>query len=112
MSRLSFYLAVVLACRAAVAQNSAPSSHLVFDDDFVGDIVINEVRVPKDGEALYTYYEALGWRGKGAGYAGIQAHPKAHLGARRTVHRDRIARVLAHQMAFEADGAPLQAHAV
>jgi hypothetical protein len=61
------------------AQNSAPSSHFVFDDNFDGDILINEVRVPKDGEATFTYYEALGWRGKGAGYAGIQAHPKAHL---------------------------------
>ena len=60
-------------------QDSAPSSHMVFDDNFAGDILINEVRVPKNGEATYTYYEALGWRGKGAGYAGIQAHPKAHL---------------------------------
>ncbi|MBM79848.1 MAG: hypothetical protein CMJ78_04555 [Planctomycetaceae bacterium] len=52
---------------------------MVFDDNFPGDIIINEVRVPKAGEATYTYYETLGWRGKGAGYAGIQAHPKAHL---------------------------------
>ncbi|HIN53724.1 MAG TPA: DUF3472 domain-containing protein [Planctomycetes bacterium] len=60
------------------AQNSAPSSHMVFDDRFEGDILIQEVRVPKSGEAMYTYYETLGWRGLGAGYAGIQAHPKAH----------------------------------
>jgi hypothetical protein len=60
------------------AQTSAPSSHMVFDDHFPGDIIINQVRVPMDGEAMYTYYEALGWRGLGAGYAGIQAHPKAH----------------------------------
>lgn len=53
----------------ARAQDSAPSSHFVFDDNFSGDILINEVRVPKSGEATYTYYEALGWRGKGAGYA-------------------------------------------
>ena len=59
-------------------ENAAPSSHLVFDDNFQGDIIINEVRVPADGEATYTYYETLGWRGKAAGYAGIQAHPKAH----------------------------------
>ncbi|MEM7231433.1 MAG: DUF3472 domain-containing protein [Planctomycetota bacterium] len=59
-------------------ENAAPSSHMVFDDNFEGDILINEVRVPKDGEALYTYYETLGWRGGAAGYAGIQAHPKAH----------------------------------
>ncbi|HBN77944.1 MAG TPA: hypothetical protein DD473_19465 [Planctomycetaceae bacterium] len=62
----------------AIAQTSAPSSHFVFDDHFDGDIIINEVRVPKSGEALYTYYEVLGWRGLGGGYAGIQAHPKAH----------------------------------
>lgn len=61
------------------AQDSAPSSHMVFDDNFDGDIIINEVRVPKPGVATYTYYEAIGWRGTGAGYAGIQAHPKANL---------------------------------
>ena len=58
--------------------NAAPSSHFVFDDNFEGDIIIHDVRVPKNGEAMYTYYETLGWRGKAAGYAGIQAHPKAH----------------------------------
>ena len=68
---------VVAGC-AFAGENAAPSSHLVFDDHFEGDILINEVRVPKDGEAMYTYYETLGWRGKAAGYAGIQAHPKAH----------------------------------
>ncbi|MDA1237133.1 MAG: DUF3472 domain-containing protein [Acidobacteria bacterium] len=52
---------------------------MVYNDaSFDGDIVINQVRVPKNGEAMYTYYEALGWGGKAAGYAGIQAHPKAH----------------------------------
>ena len=59
-------------------QNAAPSSHLVFDDNFDGHVLINEVRVPKEGEAPFTYYEALGWRGRAAGYAGIQAHPKGH----------------------------------
>ena len=73
---LLFYLAFQVSARAG--ENAAPSSHFVFDDNFEGDIIINEVRVPKDGEALYTYYEALGWRGNAAGYAGIQAHPKAH----------------------------------
>lgn len=63
--------------RRAFAQDSAPSSHMVFDDNFDGDVVINEVRVPQDGAAMYTYYEALGWRGRGAGYAGIQVHPRA-----------------------------------
>jgi len=73
-------VAVVSTCAPSThAQNSAPSSHFVFDDNFAGDIIINEVRVPDAGEATYTYYEALGWRGKGAGYAGIQAHPKSHL---------------------------------
>jgi len=65
--------------KAEAGQNAAPSSHLVYNDaNFAGNIIINEVRVPKGGEAMYTYYEALGWGGKGAGYAGIQAHPKAH----------------------------------
>ena len=59
-------------------QNAAPSSHLVFDDNLDGHILINEVRVPKEGEAKFTYYETLGWRGRAAGYAGIQAHPKGH----------------------------------
>ncbi|MEE2643064.1 MAG: DUF3472 domain-containing protein [Planctomycetota bacterium] len=58
-------------------QDSAPSSHMVFNDGFDGDLIINQVRVPKQGDALYTYYEALGWRGRGAGYAGIQSHPRA-----------------------------------
>ncbi|MEC9091547.1 MAG: DUF3472 domain-containing protein [Planctomycetota bacterium] len=62
---------------SAVGQNSAPSSHMVFDDQFDGDLIINEVRVPEDGDSLYTYYETLGWRGKAAGYAGIQSHPRA-----------------------------------
>ena len=59
-------------------QNAAPSSDLVFDDNFAGFIILNEVRVPGNGEAKYTYYETLGWRGHAAGYAGIQAHPKGH----------------------------------
>ena len=59
-----------------VAETSAPSSHFVFDDSFPGDILIHQVRVPTGGEATFTYYETLGWRGKAAGYAGIQSHPK------------------------------------
>ena len=74
-----FFLALPFVCSDGAAQDSAPSSHMVFDDHFPGDIVINEVRVPKSGAAMYTYYEALGWRGRGAGYAGIQVHPKAFL---------------------------------
>jgi hypothetical protein len=71
-------LALLASFTTAHAQNSAPSSHMVFDDNFDGDIVINSVRVPKGGEAMYTYYEAIGWRGAGAGYCGIQVHPRAH----------------------------------
>ncbi|MEZ5329972.1 MAG: DUF3472 domain-containing protein [Verrucomicrobiales bacterium] len=59
-------------------EEAAPSSHMVFDDQLEGDILINEVRVPKSGEAMYTYYETLGWGGSAGGYAGIQAHPKGH----------------------------------
>lgn len=77
----SYIFAVILTLLAhnIWAQNSAPSSHMVFDDNFDGDIIINKVRVPKDGEAMCTYYECLGWGGAGAGYSGIQAHPKAHV---------------------------------
>lgn len=63
---------------SAFGQDAAPSSHMVFDDNFPGDIVIISVRVPADGEAMYTYYEGLGWRGTAAGYAGLQAHPNGH----------------------------------
>ena len=78
--RFVFGALVTFACLGtAHAQYSAPSSHLVFDDNFDGDIVINSVRVPKGGETMYTYYEAIGWRGTGAGYCGIQVHPRAHL---------------------------------
>lgn len=69
----------LLSSSGMAGQNAAPSSHLVYDDaSFAGDILINEVRVPKKGEAMFTYYEALGWSGKAGGYAGIQAHPKGH----------------------------------
>jgi len=77
--RFIFSVCFTASAFVANAQDSAPSSHFVFDDNFDGDIVINEVRVPKLGEALYTYYEALGWRGRAAGYAGIQAHPRGHI---------------------------------
>jgi len=70
-------IAMLAAGTTAYAQNSAPSSHMVFNDHFDGDILINEVRVPKDGTAMYTYYETIGWRGLGAGYGGIQVHPRA-----------------------------------
>ena len=75
--RIPFIL-TVFCLNLGAGQNAAPSSHMVFDDNFEGDIVINEVRVPKRGEAMYTYYETLGWGGVASGYAGIQAHPKAH----------------------------------
>ncbi|HKP97192.1 MAG TPA: DUF3472 domain-containing protein [Fibrobacteria bacterium] len=55
------------------AQNSAPSSHMVFASGSKGDILVNEVRVP--GKTMYTYYETLGWGGSAGGYAGIQEHP-------------------------------------
>ena len=76
---LPIFALLMLPTWAVGGQGAAPSSHMVFDDDFPGDIIINEVRVPKVGEAMYTYYETLGWRGNGAGYAGIQFHPEAHL---------------------------------
>lgn len=81
MTRTSLLSPILLLCISLATwagENAAPSSHLVFDDNFEGDIIINEVRVPALGEARFTYYEALGWRGRAAGYAGIQAHPRAH----------------------------------
>ena len=73
-------LAFLICVGSAIAQNqnAAPSSHMVFNDNFDGDIIVNQVRVPGTGEATYTYYETLGWRGTAAGYAGIQAHPNGH----------------------------------
>ena len=72
---LACFLFVVV---VGVGQNAAPSSHIVFDDNFEGDILVNEVRVPEDGVAMYTYYETLGWRGDASGYAGIQVHPRSN----------------------------------
>ena len=69
---------LMFASVASAGQNAAPSSHFVFDDNFEGDILINEVRVPKDGVEMFTYYETLGWRGSASGYAGIQVHPRAN----------------------------------
>ena len=78
--RFSFYFLLLAGFQTSgfAGENAAPSSHLGFDDHFAGDIIVNDVRVPKSGEAMYTYYETLGWSGKASGYAGIQAHPKAH----------------------------------
>ena len=75
---MSFVVVWCFAASLFAGQNAAPSSHLVFDDNFEGDIVINEVRVPQSGVAMYTYYEALGWRGGASGYAGIQVHPRGN----------------------------------
>jgi hypothetical protein len=72
------FLVLFVVGASAGGQDAAPSSHMVFDDNFPGDMVILSVRVPADGEALYTYYEGLGWRGTAAGYAGLQAHPNGH----------------------------------
>jgi hypothetical protein len=74
--RAAVMLLLGSALGGVAGENAAPSSHLVFDDNFEGDIIINEVRVPADGEALYTYYETLGWSGTAGGYGGIQAHPR------------------------------------
>jgi hypothetical protein len=72
-----FYFGLIMSVVAG--QNAAPSSHMTYRGaSFAGDILVNDVRVPKEGEALYTYYETLGWGGVASGYAGIQAHPKAH----------------------------------
>ena len=77
--KLTHLILFLVSLKIIAGENAAPSSHMVYNDaSFPGDILINEVRVPKKGEAMYTYYEALGWAGKAAGYAGIQAHPRGH----------------------------------
>ena len=42
-----FLACFAFAATAVAGQNAAPSSHFVFDDNFDGHILINEVRVPK-----------------------------------------------------------------
>lgn len=78
-NKVLLFSLVCLLISTAYGENSAPSSHFVFDDGFDGDIIINEVRVPAEGDTRCTYFEALGWGGPGSGYAGIQNHPKAHI---------------------------------
>jgi len=63
MKPIPLTLLALLLCTIAVAgERAAPSSHPVFEHTMPADILINEVRVPADGEALYTYYETMGWR--------------------------------------------------
>ena len=55
MHRLScvasmLFVLVVIYSLPTRAQDSAPSSHFVFDDNFDGDIIISEVRVPNNEE--------------------------------------------------------------
>lgn len=74
---LKWKLICILAVFYTQAQNSAPSSHFSFrfDNNTRCEILINEVRVPSSGVAMYTYYESLGWSGNAGGYGGIQEHP-------------------------------------
>ncbi len=55
---LGFIALAVSYCSLACAQTSAPSSHFVFDENCAGDILINEFRVPKSGEALQPQAES------------------------------------------------------
>ncbi|XP_048252309.1 uncharacterized protein LOC124150990 [Haliotis rufescens] len=56
----------------------APSVWMHFKDAFPGDIIRNEILVPKDGFVLDTYYCTMSWNGgmEGGGYCGLQDHPK------------------------------------
>jgi hypothetical protein len=71
----AIFLAISYASVQLFAQNAAVSSYLRPNDNFTGDIRIKEVRVPKTGYAVNTYYCVLGWSGSVAGasgYGGIQ----------------------------------------
>ncbi len=74
---LKWNIICIIAISSIQAQNSAPSSHFSFrfDNNTRGEILINEVRIPSSGVAMYTYYESLGWSGNAGGYGGIQEHP-------------------------------------
>lgn len=72
---LLFYLFSVVCILNTNAQNSAISSHFVFNGKGAADIISMEVRVPVKGVTECTYYEVLGWSGYAGGYAGIQQSP-------------------------------------
>ncbi|XP_060590016.1 uncharacterized protein LOC132745195 [Ruditapes philippinarum] len=59
---------------------SAPSLWLRYNDEGPGDILTQDVYVPKVGLTKYTYYCCLQWNAgmNGGGYCGIQDHPKGH----------------------------------
>ena len=55
--KLTHLILFLVSLKITAGENAAPSSHMVYNDaSFPGDILINEVRVPKKGEAMYTYY--------------------------------------------------------
>lgn len=72
MIRVVLFLVATICTINLSGQNSAVSSHFVYDGKGLADIISMEVRVPADGIANYTYYEVLGWSGYAGGYAGIQ----------------------------------------
>ncbi|XP_045210299.2 uncharacterized protein LOC123561763 [Mercenaria mercenaria] len=57
---------------------AAPSLYLRYNDGERGDILTQDVYVPKFGLTKYTYYCCLQWNAgmNGGGYCGIQDHPK------------------------------------
>ncbi|XP_071175004.1 uncharacterized protein [Mytilus edulis] len=59
-----------------MAGNRAPSVITYFNHSGEGDILVQNVYVPKDLCAKYTYYCCLNWNmgGVGGGYCGIQCH--------------------------------------
>ncbi|XP_052806070.1 uncharacterized protein LOC128235297 isoform X1 [Mya arenaria] len=56
----------------------APSLSLWYNDNEAGDILIQDVYVPRMGLARNTYYCCLQWNAgmEGGGYCGIQDHPR------------------------------------
>ncbi|MEZ6065684.1 MAG: hypothetical protein R3B90_08245 [Planctomycetaceae bacterium] len=80
MKSLALLLWLSCSLTALAGENAAPSSHLVYDDaSFPGDILINEVRVPEDGEAMFTYYERWGGAAKRRAMRGFSAPKGAQL---------------------------------
>jgi hypothetical protein len=77
MKKIAALLLTIGLTITAFSQNRAPSLWLRPKESNNGDIIMNDVMVPKAGSTLYTYYSVLNWNAgaDGGGYCGIQNHP-------------------------------------
>ena len=77
MKKIALLVVAIEFSIAAFSQNRAPSLWLRPKESNNGDIIMNDVMVPKVGSTLYTYYSVLNWNAgaDGGGYCGIQNHP-------------------------------------